>query len=176
MKTELKGVDFDQYMPVDAAKFYAEFNDANDFYSKGPSFTESKNITSAIAQGLKQDLFKQVDAIVDQQQAHRAVLRFAHAEIIIPLATSLELLDMMQPLPLRQTYSYTGSSWRGEVVSPMAANLQWDIYQNKQGTTLVKMFYNEKETLFKSSCNYARYSNNSFYYDYLKLKQCYQIQ
>lgn len=176
MKTELKGVDFDQYMPVDAAKFYAEFNDANDFYSKGPSFTESKNVTSAIAQGLKQDLFKQVDAIVDQQQAHRAVLRFAHAEIIIPLATSLELHNMMQPLPLRQTYSYNSSTWRGEVVSPMAANLQWDIYQDKQGTTLVKMFYNEKETLFKSSCNYARYSNNSFYYDYLKLKQCYQIQ
>lgn len=176
MKTELKGVDFDRYMPVDAAKFYAEFNDANDFYSKGPSFTESNNITSAIAQGLKQDLFKQVDAIVDHQQAHRAVLRFAHAEIIIPLATSLELHNMMQPLPLRQTYSYHSSTWRGEVVSPMAANLQWDIYQDKQGTTLVKMFYNEKETLFKSSCNYARYSNNSFYYDYLKLKQCYQIQ
>ncbi|EXB27974.1 histidine phosphatase super family protein [Acinetobacter baumannii 1437282] len=176
MKTELKGVDFDRYMPVDAAKFYAEYNDANDFYSKGPSFTESNNVTSAMAQGLKQDLFKQVDAVVDQQQTHRAVLRFAHAEIIIPLATSLELFDMMQPLPLRQTYNYNSSVWRGEVVSPMAANLQWDIYQDKQGTTLVKMFYNEKETLFKPSCNYARYSTNSLYYDYLKLKQCYQIQ
>lgn len=176
MRTELKGIDFDQYMPLDAAKFYAEFNDANDFYSKGPSFTESKNVTSAIAQGLKQDLFKQVDAIIDKQQAHRAVLRFAHAEIIIPLATSLELHNMMQPLSLRQTYNYSNSTWRGEMVSPMAANLQWDIYQDKQGTTLVKMFYNEKETLFKSSCNYARYSTNSFYYDYLKLKQCYQIQ
>lgn len=176
MQTELKNVDFDKYMPVEAAKFYAEFNDANDFYSKGPSFTESDKVTSAIAQGLKQDLFKQVDAIVEKQQTHRAVLRFAHAEIIIPLATSLELLDMMQPLPLRQTYSYNGSAWRGEVVSPMAANLQWDIYQNKQGTTLVKMFYNEKETLFKPSCNYARYGNSRFYYDYLKLKQCYQIQ
>lgn len=176
MKTELKGVDFDRYMPVDAAKFYAEYNDANDFYSKGPSFTESNNVTSAMAQGLKQDLFKQVDAVVDQQQTHRAVLRFAHAEIIIPLATSLELFDMMQPLPLRQTYNYNSSVWRGEVVSPMAANLQWDIYQDKLGTTLVKMFYNEKETLFKPSCNYARYSTNSLYYDYLKLKQCYQIQ
>ncbi|WP_032863885.1 histidine-type phosphatase [Acinetobacter vivianii] len=176
MQTELKNIDFDKYMPLEAAKFYAEFNDANDFYSKGPSFTESKNVTSAIAQGLKQDLFKQVDAIVDQQQTHRAVLRFAHAEIIIPLATSLELHDMMQPLPLRQTYNYTNSKWRGEFVSPMAANLQWDIYQNTQGTTLVKMFYNEKETLFKPDCNYARYNNNSFYYDYLKLKQCYQIQ
>lgn len=34
MKDELKGVDFDKYMPLDAAKFYAEFNDANDFMKK----------------------------------------------------------------------------------------------------------------------------------------------
>lgn len=83
---------------------------------------------------------------------------------------------MMQTLPLRQTYNYTNSAWRGELVSPMAANLQWDIYQNAQGATLVKMLYNEKETLFKPACDYARYRTNSFYYDYLKLKQCYQIQ
>jgi hypothetical protein len=176
MKDELKGIDFDKYMPVEAAKFYAEFNDANDFYEKGPSFTESNLVTSEIAQGLKQDMFQQVDAVVNKAQPYKAVLRFAHAEIIIPLATSLDLHNMMQPLPLRQTYNYSTSSWRGEVVSPMAANVQWDIYQNGQGNTLVKMLYNEKETLFKSACNYARYSPTSFYYDYIKLKQCYQIQ
>ena len=159
MKDELKGIDFDKYMPLEAAKFYAEFNDANDFYEKGPSFTESNQVTSEIAQGLKQDLFQQVDAVV-----------------IIPLATSLDLHNMMQPLPLRQTYNYSTSAWRGEVVSPMAANVQWDIYQNSQGNTLVKMLYNEKETLFKSACNYARYTPTSFYYDYIKLKQCYQMQ
>ncbi|MHA3982153.1 histidine-type phosphatase [Acinetobacter venetianus] len=176
MQSELKGVSFDKYMPTDAAKFYAEFNDADDFYSKGPSFTESNGVTSAMAQGLKQDLFSQVDAVIERKQSHIAVFRFAHAEIIIPLATSLELNNMMQPLPLRQTYSYDNSAWRGEMVSPMAANLQWDIYQNAQGNTLVKMFYNEKEILFKPSCDYARTNSNSFYYDYLKLKQCYQMQ
>lgn len=103
------------------------------------------------------------------------MLRFAHAEIIIPLATAFELKAMMTPLPLNQTYSYSSSTWRGEDVSPMAANMQWDIYQNAQGSTLVKMLYNEKETLFKSSCDYARYNSTSFYYDYQKLKQCYSI-
>lgn len=34
MKDELKGINFDKYMPLEAAKFYAEFNDANDFYEK----------------------------------------------------------------------------------------------------------------------------------------------
>ncbi len=80
-------------------------------------------------QGLKQDLFQQVDAVVNKAQPYKAVLGFAHAEIIIPLATSLDLHNMMQPLPLRQTYNYSTSTWRGEVVSPMAANVQWDIYQ-----------------------------------------------
>ncbi len=113
---------------------------------------------------------------MNKAQPYKAVLRFAHAEIIIPLATSLDLQNMMQPLPLRQTYNYSTSAWRGEVISPMAANLQWDIYQNNQGSTLVKMLYNEKETLFKPACNYALYTPTSFYYDYIKLKQCYQMQ
>ncbi|MDR0066721.1 hypothetical protein RFX60_05270, partial [Acinetobacter sp. 11520] len=30
---------------------------------------------------------------------------------------------------------------------------------------LVIMLYNEKETLFKSACNYARYTPTIFYYD-----------
>lgn len=176
LKEELGQTSFTPYMPTIAAQFYAEYNDANDFYSKGPSFNTAKTYTTNMAQGLKQDLFKQVDAVLDKTQHNVAVLRFAHAEIIIPLATSLELKGMMQSLPLNQTYTYSNSPWRGEVISPMAANLQWDVYQNKQGLTLVKMLYNEKETSFKTDCDYARYKPNSIYYDYLKLKQCYSIQ
>jgi len=176
MKDELGATDFKKYMPKHAAKFYAEYNDANDFYSKGPSFTAGKAVTSNIAEALKQDLFQQIDQVISSKQKNAAILRFAHAEIIIPLATSLELQGMMHPLPLNQTFSYKTSTWRGEEISPMAANLQWDIYQNNQGHTLVKMLYNEKETSFKVDCNYARYKTNSFYYDYLKLKQCYNIQ
>jgi hypothetical protein len=176
MQDELGSTDFKKYMPIDAAKFYAQYNDANDFYSKGPSFDAGKAITTDIAQSLKQDLFKQVDDVINKSQKNIAVLRFAHAEIIIPLATSLELKGMMQSVPFSQTYNYSNSTWRGEDISPMAANMQWDIYQNSQGQTLLKMLYNEKETSFKKDCDYARYKTNSYYYDYLKLKQCYNIQ
>ncbi|WP_445117071.1 histidine-type phosphatase [Acinetobacter sp. WZC-1] len=176
MQDELGATDFKKYMPADAAEFYAQFNDASDFYSKGPGFDTARQITTAIAQGLKQDLFSQVDDVMDHRQPHIAVLRFAHAEIMIPLATSLDLNDKMQSLPLSQTFNYENSQWRGEEVSPMAANLQWDIYQNDQGRTLVKMLYNEKETGFKKACDAARYQPGSFYYDYLKLKQCYDVQ
>ena len=57
----------------------------------------------------------------------------------------------------------------------MAANMQWDIYKNGNNKVLVKMLYNEKETLFKPSCDSARYSKNSYFYDYQKLKLCYGI-
>ncbi|MEN8281615.1 histidine-type phosphatase [Acinetobacter gerneri] len=176
LQEELGTTDFKKYMPLEAAKFYAEYNDASDFYSKGPSFEGGKSYTTDMAQGLKQDLFSQIDAVINKTQKNAAVLRFSHAEIIIPLATSLELKGMMKSLALNQTYNYDLSSWRGEVISPMAANLQWDVYQNNQGQTLVKMLYNEKESAFKTECDYARYKTNSFYYDYLKLKQCYNIQ
>ncbi|ENU59619.1 hypothetical protein L291_2963 [Acinetobacter guillouiae MSP4-18] len=176
MQDELGATNFKKYMPIEAAKFYAQYNDANDFYSKGPSFDTGKAVTTDIAKSLKQDLFKQVDDVMSNTQKNVAVLRFAHAEIIIPLATSLELKGMMQSVPLTQTFNYSNSAWRGEDISPMAANLQWDIYQNSQGQTLLKMLYNEKEIAFKKDCDYARYKANSYYYDYLKLKQCYSIQ
>ena len=175
MADELGATSFNKYMPLSAAEYYAQFNDANDFYQKGPSFSESGNVTSTMAKGLKQDFFTQVDKVIDGNQNNVAVLRFTHAEIMIPLATSFELKNMMSPLPLTQTYNYQNSSWRGVDISPMAANMQWDIYKNGNNKVLVKMLYNEKETLFKPSCDSARYSKNSYFYDYQKLKLCYGI-
>ena len=176
MADELGATSFNKYMPLSAAEYYAQFNDANDFYQKGPSFSESGNVTSTMAKGLKQDFFTQVDKVIDGNQNNVAVLRFTHAEIMIPLATSFELKNMMSPLPLTQTYNYQNSSWRGVDISPMAANMQWDIYKNGNNKVLVKMLYNEKETLFKPSCDSARYSKNSYFYDYQKLKLCCILQ
>ena len=51
--------------------------------------------------------------------------------------------------------------------------MQWDVYRNASGTTLVKMLYNEQDTAFKTACDGARYATGSFYYDYGKLKTCY---
>lgn len=175
MADELGNTNFNKYMPLSAAEYYAQFNDANDFYQKGPSFTESNNVTSEIAKGLKQDFFNQVDKITSGQQKNAAVLRFTHAEVMIPLATSFELKGMMTTLPLSQTYNYQNSQWRGVEISPMAANMQWDIYRNSTNQILVKMLYNEKETLFKPSCDNARYKPNSYFYDYQKLKLCYGV-
>jgi len=71
------------------------------------------------------------------------------------------------------TYSYDNNPWRGELVSPMAANVQWDVYRNAFGALLVKMLYNEKEIDFKAACDSARYADGSHYYDYTRLATCY---
>lgn len=166
-------VDFLPYLPAEQARYFAAVNDASDFYSKGPGITEKGDVTYRMAQILEDDFFNEVDAIAQGDLRHAAKLRFAHAEIVIPFASKMGLKGVQQQAPLASLYSYDNNPWRGEYVSPMAANMQWDVYRDARGTLLVKMLYNEKETDFKAACDGARYAPASHFYDYGKLKQCY---
>lgn len=172
MKAEA-GVDFTPYMPVEQAKFFAEANDTSDFYDKGPGITEKGEATYRMAQILVDDLFNEVDAIARGDLSHAAKLRFAHAEIMIPFASRMGLKNVLQQVPVVQTYAWANNPWRGEYVSPMAANMQWDVYRNGAGTLLVKMLYNEREADFKAGCDGARASGTQHFYDWEKLKACY---
>jgi hypothetical protein len=173
MKSEVS-IDFNQYMPSEQAKYLAYLQDAEDFYKMGPSFTESNGVTYKMAQSLENDFFKEVDAIAKGNLAHAAKLRFTHAEIIIPFASKMGLKNVIAPLPKAQMYTYDNNPWRGEYVAPMAANMQWDVYRDSKGAVLVKMLYNEKETDFKAECDNAKVAAGSHFYDYGKLKTCYQ--
>jgi hypothetical protein len=172
MKSEA-GVDFTAYMPVAQAKYFASTNDASDFYDKGPGMAEKGDVTHRMAQILVDDLFNEVDAIAAGDRSHAAKLRFAHAEIVMPLAVHMGLKGVSQPLPKSETFNYTNSTWRGEYVSPMAANMQWDVYADAGGKLLVKMLYNEKETDFKGECDSAKAKGTAHFYEYSALKACY---
>ncbi|HEX7649941.1 MAG TPA: histidine-type phosphatase [Noviherbaspirillum sp.] len=173
MKSEVS-VDFNQYMPSEQAKYLAYLQDAEDFYKMGPSFTESNGVTYKMAQSLQDDFFKEVDAIAKGDLSHAAKVRFAHAEIMIPFASKMGLKNVIAPLPKAQMYTYDNNPWRGDYVSPMAANMQWDVYRDSKGSLLVKMLYNEKETDFKAECDSAKIAPSSHFYDYTRLKACYQ--
>lgn len=172
MKAEA-GTDFTPYMPLEHAKYFAFTQDASDFYKMGPGITEKGSVTWKMAQHLEDDFFNQVDAIAKGQLGHVAKLRFAHAEIVIPFASKLGMKNVLAQVPLASLYSYENNPWRGDYVSPMAANIQWDVVRNASGALLVKMLFNEKETDFKADCDGARYAAGSHYYDYTKLKACY---
>lgn len=171
MKNEVS-VDFSQYMPLEQAQTFAYLQDIDDFYNKGPSATEYGTLTFSMAQGLLHDFFDEVSNIASGTNPRAARLRFTHAENMIPFATIMGIDGAATQLPDAQSFNYTNNPWRGEVVSPMATNVQWDVYQNA-GTILVKMYFNEKETDFKPACESARYKAGSHFYDFSKLKACY---
>ena len=171
--TSEAGVDFTPYFPAEQALYFASQRDTFDFYEKGPSITEKGDVTHRMAQILQDDFFNEVDAIARGDLTHAAKLRFTHAEIIIPFAAKMELPGASRQLPRAMLYDYGNNPWRGDLVSPMAANMQWDVYRNAAGTILVRMLYNEKESDFKAACDAAKIAPASRYYDYQKLKACY---
>ncbi|MGK5051043.1 histidine-type phosphatase [Janthinobacterium sp. RB2P8] len=169
MRHEVKA-DFSRYMPADNARYYASVADHEDFYKKGPSTTDSGGVTWRFAVALREDFFREVDALAAGDLRHAAKLRFTHAEMIIPLASAMGL---QQALPPETSYSHADSPWRGQSVSPLAANMQWDVYRNDTGQLIVRLLYNEKETPFKPACDAARIAPGSVFYDYAGLKACY---
>jgi hypothetical protein len=151
------------------ARWFAYLKDAQDFYGKGPSFA-GLTITFKMAGVLQDDFFDAVEAVRSGNGTVLARLRFAHAEIVIPLAALMRLPRSETQVPVADTYTYPTNAWRGELVTPYAVNIQWDVYANAAGDYLVKMLYNERETRFKAGCRSIR--PGSFYYQFDELKLC----
>lgn len=164
------------YMPDEPAQAFAFLNDAKDFYKNGPSIEGKHHTTFEMSQGLLNDFFKQTDDVLSGQSNQAAMLRFGHAEIVMPFVALLGIQGQSEPLSSNQMYSPSNSAWRGELATPLAANVQWDVYRNIAGKTIVKMFFNEKETDFKVTCSSARAWSSSHFYEYQALKKCYGIR
>ncbi|KAA8824202.1 histidine-type phosphatase [Bifidobacterium reuteri] len=173
--------DFNQYFQgqqASDARLFAWALDAEDFYEKGPSYT-GQDETYKIAQPLLDDFFNTIDQRVNGGSTV-ATFRFAHAETIMPFAALLGLPGSTQQAPASTTdvYTYDNNEWRGESVTPMAANVQWDVAVKpgndpKTGrayTPLVRMLYNEKEIPFRSEC--TPIADGSTWYKLTELKSC----
>ncbi|WP_175889115.1 histidine-type phosphatase [Burkholderia cepacia] len=175
MTAETGGVTMEKYIGAEQARYLAYLQDAEDYYQKGPGIQEANPVTYRMAKVLQDDFFGEVDAIARGDLTHAAKLRFTHAEIMIPFASIMNLKNVFVPTPQAQTYTYANNPWRGDQVSPMAANMQWDVYRNGS-RLIVKMLYNERETDFQAACDGAKLTPGSHFYDYAGLKQCYGYQ
>ncbi|WP_329493995.1 histidine-type phosphatase [Kitasatospora herbaricolor] len=185
---EAPTVDLDPYLTSRDAQWFAYLDDAEEFYQKGPGFA-GRTITYRMAQPLLDDLFAAVEAKAAGTGHDGAVLRFTHAEEIEPLAALMGLPGSTEPAAPDEPYSYRNDEWRGGQVSPMAANVQWDLYAGGPGRDgagkggagkgvagkspafLVRMLYNEQETAFKSSCRPI--AKGSYFYDLDELRRCF---
>jgi len=164
---------FDRFLPRPAARWFAYLKDAQDFYGKGPSFAGA-TITFKMARVLQDDFFHAVQAIRSGQSTLLAELRFAHAEIVIPLAALMQLPYSDRQVPVEETYTYRINAWRGALVTPYVVNIQWDVYASAAGDYVVKMLYNERESRFKSDCKTI--AEGSAYYRFDELRRCYGYQ
>lgn len=158
----------ERFIPAQDGDWLAYLTDAEDFYAKGPAFA-GRDVTYRMAGVLLDDVFARIDARI-AGKGPGAVFRFAHAEEIIPLAALMQLPGSTRQASPTQLYTYENNPWRGARVSPMAANVQWDLYR-KGDRYLVRMLYNEAETPFKADCRPV--SAGSLFYAVEELKRCF---
>ncbi|MFG2357643.1 histidine-type phosphatase [Streptomyces sp. NPDC048521] len=163
------GWGMERYVSRTDAAWFGYLGDAEDFYEKGPGFADS-DITYKMAGVLLDDLFEQVEAKRAGTSDLGAELRFTHAEEIIPLAALMGLPGSTRPATPGEPYTYADNPWRGASVSPLGANIQWDVFE-KGDRYLVRMLYNEKETAFKAGCRPV--ARGSAFYDLDELERCF---
>ncbi|MFT2690146.1 histidine-type phosphatase [Clavibacter zhangzhiyongii] len=161
-------VDFDRYITSADSEWFAYLLDAEDFYSKGPAFRGS-DITYRMATPLLDDFLDSMDARL-AGSATAATFRFAHAETIIPFAALLGLPGSTQQVTPEQPYAYATNAWRGETVTPMAANVQWDVYRVADGRAVVRMLADERAIPFRAGC--APIAPGSLFYDVGEVRRC----
>ena len=165
------------------AEWFAYLLDTEDFYEKGPSLA-GHDETYRIAKPLLDDFFATIDARTAGGDV-AATFRFAHAETIVPFAALLRLPgstvaapDVASPASEADVFGYADNPWRGAQVTPMAANVQWDVVA-REGvdpatgaayTPLVRMLYNEREIAFADGCTPV--AEGSAWVKATELKRC----
>ncbi|MEU6550133.1 histidine-type phosphatase [Streptomyces sp. NPDC046915] len=163
------GWGMERYISRSDAAWFGYLGDAEDFYEKGPGFSDS-DITYKMAGVVLDDFFKQVEAKRDGTSDLGAELRFTHAEEIIPLAALMGLSGSTRPATPGQPYAYADNPWRGADVAPLGVNIQWDVFR-KGDRYLVRMLYNEKATAFKAGCRPV--AKGSEFYELDELERCF---
>ncbi|MFF7351394.1 histidine-type phosphatase [Streptomyces filipinensis] len=164
-----RGWGMDRYLSRSDAAWFGYLSDAEDFYEKGPGFSDS-DITYRMADVLLDDFFRQAEAKRAGTSDLGAELRFTHAEEIIPLAALMGLPGSTEPATPGEPYTYGGNPWRGAAVAPLGANIQWDVFR-KDDRYLVRMLYNEQETAFRTGCRPI--AEGSAFYDLDELERCF---
>lgn len=163
--------DFTRFIPEQTREWLAEIDDADSFYGRGPGFA-GEDISYAAAENLVRDMLARAIRASEGDRSEFAAFRFTHAQALMPVATWLKLPNAWQVAEVDEPYSYENNPWRAAIIAPMSANIQWDIYQNDGQQTLVRMLWNEAESLFAPECVAA----HGYFYELNELVRCYQLE
>lgn len=164
--------DFGRFVHPEAAAWFAYVDDTDSFYDRGPGFAD-EDISFAGARALAGDMVERVDRVVSGDASHPVTLRFSHSQALVPLAAWLGIEGAHEAAAPDELYTYDNNPWRSELVGPMAANVQWDVVQSPEGTTLVRMLHQEAEVPFAVGCRAWR--EGSFFYELDEIRRCYDL-
>ncbi|XP_078079711.1 multiple inositol polyphosphate phosphatase 1b isoform X2 [Mustelus asterias] len=125
---------------------------------------------------LFQDLFQYMDQTIEESErnqsiSHTAVLRFGHAETLLPVLTLMGYFKDDRPLLANNFEEQKNRKFRSGRISPFAANLVLVLYQCSGARSLgekykLQLFLNEKPLPFPHSGNLVA--------DYGEVKESYQ--
>ncbi|CAF0945736.1 unnamed protein product [Rotaria sordida] len=183
LREEGVGSLLEKYFNLHESAWFAYLQDAKEYYEKGPGFSD-RTIIYNLTQILLDDFFLHSEQCSQINSKHFLRVRFTHAETIIPFAALLKIPMLSdKSTPINQTYTYENNNWRGELVSPMTANIQWEIYRYYNNDTnryfrnqqiLIRMLFNEYPVSFKYECK-PYDMINQFFYTIDELKRCYRV-
>ena len=143
LEYELGGLDMKKYLTEDEIMGLAISYNERTYSSYGNSVDFGDRITWA-AKWLVEDFIARADAAIEEDSDTAADLRFGHDSGILPLAGLLGLEGVSARYPVGQAYKNGFYVWER---IPMGTNLQMIFYRDKKGDVLVKVLYNERETL-----------------------------
>ncbi|RAK01672.1 histidine-type phosphatase [Aliidiomarina maris] len=159
-------IDMQPFLSAEHASWLAYVDDADSFYGRGPGFA-GNDITYRGADALFKEMMTQIEQLPEGPSAS---LRFTHAQVTMPIATWLQLEHTDSAVTPGTLYDYATNPWRAALVSPMGANVQWDVYQNSVGDRLVRMLHNEAQVKFADVCQ--SYDQMTYFYAVEELKRC----
>ncbi|XP_067858652.1 multiple inositol polyphosphate phosphatase 1b [Heptranchias perlo] len=125
---------------------------------------------------LFQDIFQYLDQTIEESErnqpiSHTAVLRFGHAETLLPVLTLMGYFKDDRPLLANNFEEQRNRKFRSGRIAPFAANLILVLYQCNEAQGLgekykLQLFLNEKPLPFPHSGNLVA--------NYEEVKNCYQ--
>ncbi len=121
---------FRKYFDRAQLAWFEYLEDYGDFYEKGPGYPGS-DITFAMGRQLLRDFLDTTERAAENQAGSpAAVLRFAHAETVMPMAALMKLSGASRQAG---TYPFEARRWKSAGVAPMSANIQWILFLRKDG-------------------------------------------
>lgn len=134
----------------------------NIFYAGYANSAEMAHEVATVARPLIKDIVEKADEALTEDSSIAADFRFGHDTGLLPLVATMGIKGMDKKWSAYHAHEY----WSSSEFIPMASNLQMVFYKNKKGDILVKLLYNEKETLIP-----AIKPDLGPYYDWSVLRQ-----